>query len=76
MTVSEMSVVMNQVVMRRREADPDFQPNGMMVKATEYGQRFATNKNQATIEKIRECALVPLLGGCTRASAVWGRSLR
>ena len=58
MTISEMSVVMDQIVGRRREVDPDFQPNGMMVKATEYGQRFATNKNRATIEKIRECVVV------------------
>lgn len=61
LTVSEVSFLADQVVAARKAEDSDFVPNGMLLKVAEYGQRFATNKNRATIDKIRDvCATAGL----------------
>lgn len=54
LTVSEVCVLFerNMEVWRRRDAD--YQPSPMLQKAAEYAQRFATNKNKDTVQKIRE----------------------
>lgn len=38
---------------RLKQRDPDYQANTMLMKAAEYSNRFASNKNKETMEKMR-----------------------
>jgi hypothetical protein len=54
LTISEVNLLLDEYLPRAKLKDPDYQPNPMLVKAMEYAQRFATNKNRETLVKIRE----------------------
>jgi hypothetical protein len=54
LTVSEVGVLFEEYTGRTQQRDAEYQPNAMLVKAVEYAQRFATNKNKETLQKIRE----------------------
>ncbi|PRW44955.1 DNA-directed RNA polymerase II subunit 4 [Chlorella sorokiniana] len=54
LTLGEAGVALEEVSKRITQRDPDWQPNAMMLKAVEYAQRFAANKNRDTLQKIRE----------------------
>ncbi|PSC68049.1 DNA-directed RNA polymerase II subunit 4 [Micractinium conductrix] len=54
LTVSEVGVLFERNLEMWQRRDPDYQPSAMLAKAAEYAQRFATNKNKDTVQKIRE----------------------
>ncbi len=54
LTISEVGVLFEDYMARTQQRDPDYQPNPMLLKAVEYAQRFSTNKNKDTLQKIRE----------------------
>jgi hypothetical protein len=54
LTVSEVGVLFEEYMGRTQQRDAEYQPNAMLVKAVEYAQRFSTNKNKETLQKIRE----------------------
>lgn len=54
LTVSEVGVLFEEYTGRTQQRDAEYQPNAMLVKAVEYAQRFSTNKNKETLQKIRE----------------------
>ena len=71
LTISETLILVEQAVRMTQQRDPDYQPTPMLTKAVEYAQRFATNKNKDTVQKIRMCAgplqcSGPLAAACRR----------
>ncbi len=54
LTISEVALLFEQITGRTQQRDAEYQPSAMLLKAAEYAQRFATNKNKDTLQKIRE----------------------
>lgn len=54
LTMGEVGVLLDEYATGTQQRDPDYQPHPMLLKAVEYAQLFATNKNKETLQKIRE----------------------
>jgi hypothetical protein len=54
LTVSEVSILLQEHVQIMRQDNPDYQPNMLLAKTLDYTQQFSSNKNKETLEKIRE----------------------
>lgn len=61
LTMGEVGVLLDEYATGTKQRDPEYQPHSMLLKAVEYSQRFASNKNKETLQKIREW--VPFLAG-------------
>ena len=53
LTNAEVSVILQRMVVNKKNEDPAYQPNPLLVKTQEYVETFSTNKNEAVNEQVR-----------------------
>lgn len=53
LTNVEVANILGKLVQAKKQDDPSYQANPMLVKTLEYAQRFATTKSEAANNEMR-----------------------
>lgn len=54
LTNGEVSAILGKIVAAKKQEDPAYQPNPLLVKTQEYVDRFSVNKSEAVNQQVRE----------------------